>query len=66
MFHAAHGAGRPSAAELKALIRARLSPQKTPRYWIWVTEWPLTGSGKIQKFLLAEQFTQGVHDIQQA
>ena len=37
-------------------MRERLSPQKTPSHWIWVDEWPLTGSGKIQKFKLAEQF----------
>ena len=49
----------PSANELKVFIRERLSPQKTPLYWIWVEEWPLTGSGKIQKFKLAEAFERG-------
>ena len=29
-------------------LRERLSPQKTPRYWFEVEEYPLTGSGKIQ------------------
>lgn len=53
------GSARPSAAELKQFIRARLSPQKTPVYWIYVDEWPLTGSGKIQKFRLAESFQRG-------
>ncbi|MEM8772376.1 MAG: AMP-binding protein [Pseudomonadota bacterium] len=47
---------RPSDADLKAFIRERLSPQKTPAFWIWVDEWPLTGSGKIQKFKLREGF----------
>ncbi len=47
------------AADLKAFIRERLSPQKTPAYWISVTEWPLTGSGKIQKFKLVEAFEAG-------
>jgi fatty-acyl-CoA synthase len=56
-----NGARRPDPAELKAFIRARLSPQKTPRYWLWVEAWPLTGSGKIQKFKLAEQFARGEH-----
>jgi acyl-CoA synthetase (AMP-forming)/AMP-acid ligase II len=46
-------------AELKAFIRERLSPQKTPAYWIWVEEWPLTGSGKIQKFKLREAYEAG-------
>jgi len=50
---------RPSSAELKAFIRDRLSPQKTPTFWIWVDEWPLTGSGKIQKFKLREAFERG-------
>ncbi|MCB2112846.1 MAG: AMP-binding protein [Parvularculaceae bacterium] len=53
---------RPDAAELKAFIRKRLSPQKTPAYWIFVDEWPLTGSGKIQKFKLAEAFQRGEFD----
>ena len=55
-FMRASGSARPAPAELKAFIRDRLSPQKTPSHWIWVDEWPLTGSGKIQKFKLAEQF----------
>ncbi len=55
------GSRRPDPAELKAFIRERLSPQKTPKHWIWVDQWPLTGSGKIQKFKLAEQFEAGEH-----
>lgn len=47
------------AADLKAFIRERLSPQKTPAYWISISEWPLTGSGKIQKFKLVEAFEAG-------
>ena len=50
---------RPDAPALKAFIRERLSPQKTPVYWVYVDEWPLTGSGKIQKFKLREQFEKG-------
>lgn len=50
---------KPTPAELKAFIRERLSAQKTPAYWIWVDAWPLTGSGKIQKFKLAEGFAAG-------
>jgi len=55
------GSRRPDPAELKAFIRERLSPQKTPKHWLWVEQWPLTGSGKIQKFKLAEQFAAGEH-----
>jgi len=50
---------RPCDADLKAFIRERLSPQKTPQHWIWVEQWPLTGSGKIQKFKLREAFVAG-------
>ncbi|MHA7819355.1 MAG: class I adenylate-forming enzyme family protein [Erythrobacter sp.] len=53
------GQERPSEAELKAHIRERLSPQKTPAHWVWVKDFPLTGSGKIQKFALAESFAKG-------
>lgn len=60
-FMRASGDRRPEPAELKAFIRERLSPQKTPLHWIWVDQWPLTGSGKIQKFKLAEQFARGEH-----
>ncbi|MEL6506879.1 MAG: AMP-binding protein [Pseudomonadota bacterium] len=50
---------KPKDADLKAFIRRDLSPQKTPTFWIWVDEWPLTGSGKIQKFKLREAFEAG-------
>jgi fatty-acyl-CoA synthase len=39
--------------------RERISPQKTPAHWIEVAEWPLTGSGKIQKFVLRDRFVAG-------
>lgn len=58
-FMRARGAERPGPAELKSFIRSRLAAQKTPAYWIWVEAWPLTGSGKIQKFKLAERFAAG-------
>ncbi len=65
-FMRAKGEARPDAPSLKKFIRERLSPQKTPLYWVWVTEWPLTGSGKIQKFRLAESFQKGEHEPLQA
>ena len=46
-------------AELRAFVRERLSPQKAPRVWAFVDELPLTPSGKIQKFVLREQFVKG-------
>ena len=55
----AEGAERPDDQELRSFIRERLSPQKTPAHWVWMEEFPLTGSGKIQKFQLAESFAKG-------
>ena len=39
-------------AELIDYMRQHLAPHKTPRRWFSVAEFPLTGSGKIQKFKL--------------
>jgi fatty-acyl-CoA synthase len=36
-----------------------MSAQKTPVKWYEVTVWPLTGSGKIQKFVLRDQAVSG-------
>ena len=44
---------------LIAHCRAHIAPQKTPARWIEVKEWPLTGSGKIQKFVLRDQLVSG-------
>ncbi|HTX51059.1 MAG TPA: AMP-binding protein [Caulobacteraceae bacterium] len=54
----ATGAGFDPAA-LRAHCRKHLSAQKTPAHWVPVTEWPLTGSGKIQKFVLRDRFVAG-------
>lgn len=53
------GNDKPGSAALKTFIRERISPQKTPAYWFFVDDWPLTGSGKIQKFKLREAFERG-------
>lgn len=45
-----------NAEALKAHCRAHLAAQKTPGHWIEVREWPLTGSGKIQKFVLRDRW----------
>jgi fatty-acyl-CoA synthase len=54
----APGAGLDRIA-LVAHCRERISPQKTPAHWIEVQDWPLTGSGKIQKFVLRDRFVAG-------
>ena len=45
--------------ELTAYCRAHLAAHKTPRHWVFTDAFPLTGSGKVQKSLLREQFTSG-------
>jgi fatty-acyl-CoA synthase len=40
--------------ELKAFCQDKLARFKTPRYWRFVDEFPMTASGKIQKFKLRE------------
>ena len=49
------------AKDLHDFCRERLSPQKTPTIWCLVEEFPMTGSRKIQKFVLREQFLEGVY-----
>ncbi|MGR8918814.1 MAG: class I adenylate-forming enzyme family protein [Gammaproteobacteria bacterium] len=53
---------RPPREDLVRFCRERLSPQKTPAHWVYVKDWPLTGSGKIQKFVLRDQFVEGQHE----
>lgn len=48
------GAARPTPEALKQFCRERLSPQKTPATWLIADQFPLTGSGKVQKFRLQE------------
>ena len=45
--------------ELKAHCRQHISPQKTPSTWVHVREFPLTGSGKVQKFAIQDKFLAG-------
>ncbi len=50
---------RLDRAELVRHCRAQLSAPKTPAHWIEIDAWPLTGSGKIQKFVLRDRFVSG-------
>jgi len=45
--------------DLASWCRARLAAHKTPRHWVFTDAFPLTPTGKIQKFILREQFTSG-------
>ena len=46
-------------AELSAHVKERLAAYKAPRTWVFVDTFPLTGSGKVQKFVLREQYEKG-------
>src|SRR3954471_4414081 len=46
----------PDQDALFAYCRERLAPHKTPRYWSFVDAFPLTPSGKVQKYVLREQW----------
>ena len=46
-------------AELSAYVRERMAHYKVPKTWVFVEAFPLTGSGKVQKFVLREQFVKG-------
>ena len=41
--------------ELRGYCKGRISHQKIPRYFQFVESYPLTASGKVQKFVLREQ-----------
>ena len=45
-------------SEIQNYCRANISHYKVPRYVKFVTEYPLTASGKVKKFELREQLIQ--------
>jgi fatty-acyl-CoA synthase len=50
----------PSAvADLRSYVREHLAPHKTPAHWYRVDDFPLTGSGKVQKFRLVDLWRSG-------
>jgi fatty-acyl-CoA synthase len=46
--------GHLDPEELRAWLRDRVTHQKVPRYVVTVDGYPLTASGKVQKFRLRE------------
>ena len=48
--------------ELHDYLREHLAPHKTPKSWYHIAEFPLTPSGKIQKFAIIEQWEKGLFD----
>ena len=49
----------PEKEELDAYVRAELAAYKAPRIWVFVDEFPMTPSGKVQKFVLRDRFAAG-------
>ncbi len=45
--------------ELDAYVRADLAGYKAPRIWVFVDEFPMTPSGKVQKFALRDRLVAG-------
>jgi acyl-CoA synthetase (AMP-forming)/AMP-acid ligase II len=54
------GPGQPSVDELTGFLRDRIAPHKTPAFWAFRDQLPLTPSGKIQKFVLREELVKGL------
>jgi fatty-acyl-CoA synthase len=48
--------------ELHGYMREHLAATKTPKLWYHVDDFPLTGSGKIQKFAIVEKWQNGDYD----
>ena len=48
----------PAEAELAAFCRARLAAYKVPVRWLFTSTFPLTGTGKVRKDLLAAHLTE--------
>ena len=47
---------------LKGHCRELLAAQKTPSVWVQVREYPMTGSGKVQKFELRDAYLAGAYE----
>jgi acyl-CoA synthetase (AMP-forming)/AMP-acid ligase II len=50
-----HESARATEDELVAFCRGRIASFKIPRYWKFVDEFPMTITGKIQKFRMREE-----------
>jgi fatty-acyl-CoA synthase len=48
-------------ADLVEHVRRELAAPKTPAQWVVLEAFPLTGSGKIQKFVLRENYLAGMY-----
>jgi len=53
------GFERPSVVELTEFVRNQIAPHKTPVFWSFAEELPMTHTGKIQKFVLRDSVDAG-------
>jgi acyl-CoA synthetase (AMP-forming)/AMP-acid ligase II len=53
-----------TADDLTEFLRPILSGYKLPTFWRFVSEYPQTLSGKVQKFVLRDQWVRGVHTLE--
>jgi fatty-acyl-CoA synthase len=53
------GVSKLSGAELGALLSDQLARHKVPKHWYELGEFPLTASGKVQKFQLTQAYRAG-------
>ncbi len=44
--------------EFKEYCRGKIARHKIPHYWEFVSEFPMTANGKIQKYKIAQGFTR--------
>ena len=51
----------PTADELREFCRGRIATFKIPRYWKFVDAFPMTVTGKVQKYLMREQAIAELH-----
>jgi len=49
-----HAPGDALTAELRAHVKSRLAPHKSPRHIVYLPELPKTATGKVQRFRLRE------------
>ena len=48
------GGRAPTAESLEAFCRGRIATNKIPRYWKFVDAFPMTVTGKVQKYLMRQ------------
>ncbi|MDV7241605.1 MULTISPECIES: AMP-binding enzyme [Rhodococcus] len=53
------GRERPASDVMKSWCRERISAHKAPSLWFFTDQFPMTPTGKIQKFKLSEQISAG-------